>query len=200
MYSQNQEEKYILEYFGAQSGHLLSIGENDGKTLSNALALIERGWSAVLVEPGEIAFQKLKKLHEGNGKVKLAQTAIGDQNGVFDFYESGVHRPVGNDNSGLLSTMNIYESKRWKSEVFKTSTTPCMDYLTFAKEYGAEFDFISIDAEGNDWIILQQIDLSKTQMVCVEHNQIETGKYFNYCQKFGMKKIYQNHENLIMAK
>ena len=43
MYSQNQEEQIILDYFNdVKVGHVLDIGANDGKTFSNSLALIER--------------------------------------------------------------------------------------------------------------------------------------------------------------
>ncbi len=37
-YSQNQEQQVILDYFGNKVGRLLSIGENDGETLSNSRA------------------------------------------------------------------------------------------------------------------------------------------------------------------
>lgn len=59
-YSQNNEQAIILKYFGSQRGTVLDIGANDGITLSNSRALIELGWSAVLVEPAEIAFRKLR--------------------------------------------------------------------------------------------------------------------------------------------
>lgn len=51
MYSQNDEEAIIMRYFANRTGRLLDIGAADGMTNSNSLALIERGWRAVLVEP-----------------------------------------------------------------------------------------------------------------------------------------------------
>ena len=62
-YSQNNEQKHILEFFNGKKGTLLSIGENDGQTYSNAYALIQLGWISALVEPSEIAFNKLKELY-----------------------------------------------------------------------------------------------------------------------------------------
>ena len=44
MYSQNEEEKYILEAIGEQVGIFLDIGAYDGETRSNTLALVEREW------------------------------------------------------------------------------------------------------------------------------------------------------------
>ncbi len=59
MYSQNNEEQIIIEYFKDFKGHLLDIGANDGLTLSNSRKLIELGWTGDLVEPSPNAFQKL---------------------------------------------------------------------------------------------------------------------------------------------
>ena len=47
-FSQNQEEDVILKYFEyLPVGTFLSIGENDGQTLSNVRALAEKGWHGV---------------------------------------------------------------------------------------------------------------------------------------------------------
>ena len=41
MYSQNQEEKYILKHFKDKQGTFLDLGAYDGKELSNTRALVE---------------------------------------------------------------------------------------------------------------------------------------------------------------
>ena len=52
LYSQNNEQTYILEAFAEKSdGRFLDIGAYDAKLLSNTRALYERGWSGVMVEP-----------------------------------------------------------------------------------------------------------------------------------------------------
>lgn len=58
-YSQNGEQEAILKIFGESEGRFLDIGAYDGKTFSNTLALIERGWSGVLIEPSPNAFMAL---------------------------------------------------------------------------------------------------------------------------------------------
>jgi FkbM family methyltransferase len=204
MYSQGQEEKYILEYFGGKTGTLLSIGENDGKTLSNSLALIERGWKAILVEPGETAFKKLSLLHEGNKSVTLLNVAISDKVGIFDFYESENHKHCGPDNYGLLSTLDPNEIDRWKgTEKFNKTQVSCIDYKTLIKEHGEIFRFISIDAEGMDVKILKQIDLSFCSLICIEWNNDQAVKteILKYCGAYGLNKlIYQSGENLLIAR
>ncbi len=199
-YSQNQEEQYIVDYFKDFKGTLLDLGANDGKKFSNSLRLIELGWEANLVEPSPKAFKLLKELHKGNVKVDCIQVAIGEKNGIGVLAESGFHL---NDKSdiALLSSLIPEETKKWRGVSFDNVEVEVMDYKTLTQLIDNDkFDFISIDIESLDWIVLQQIDLTHTKLICVETNSIETEKYINYCAKFGMRLIYKNAENILMGK
>jgi FkbM family methyltransferase len=200
MYTQNQEEKYITEYFKDFKGTLLDVGANDGKTFSNSLKLIELGWKAYLVEPSKKAFDILSKLHGGNPNVECVPVAIGKSNMKAVLEESGWHLHHKSD-VALLSTLVPEEKKKWNKVQFEKQECEVMDYKTFTDLVGWQaFDFISIDCEGMDWDVLSQIDLSQTKMLCVEHNGNETEKYIDYCKGFGMRLIYKNAENIIMVK
>lgn len=200
-YSQFGEGKIINEYFG-DKGVLISLGENDGRTLSNVLGLIERGWKAYLVEPSEVPFAKLKELHKGNENVKCFNYAVGTYDGDTFFYDSGTHLNKGD--TGLLSSTSEQEIKRWgKLCTFEKKTVKMKTWGFFKKD--AKFrkaDMISIDCEGVDFDILTQIDFNalKTKMVCVESNSVENEKYINYMFKFGFKLHYSNSCNLIFTK
>lgn len=204
MHSQNKEEKYILDFFGNSIGNLLDIGANDGKTLSNSLALIEKGWSGVLVEPGRTAFNKLEKLHGANARIHLVNFAISDKVGKVEFFESEVHKALGDSNYGLLSTLDKKEISRWKgSEKFNKTEVECLDYQTLLNFSYDTFDFITIDAEGVDLVILKQIDLSHVHLLCIEHNSNKQARkeILDYCSPFGMRNvIYESHENILLAK
>src|ERR1700678_3215631 len=91
MYSQNSEENFILDCFNGAKGHFLDIGANDGKTLSNSYALVERGWPGVCVEASPKAWDRLHKLHgwqNGNG-IQLINVAVGSYDGEIELNESG---------------------------------------------------------------------------------------------------------------
>lgn len=201
MYTQNNEEKYILEYFKDKPGNLLDIGANDGKTFSNSLALIEKNWMAVLVEPDDDAFEKLLTLHDQDNYVFCYKLAITDFDGETTFYKSGSH--LKNNDTGLLSTTTKEDYEKWKDTTEYTKTiVSTLRFDTFMETCPLKkFDFISIDAEGKDWDILKQIDLKKYEckMVCIEHNGIEIEKYKTYCEGYGMKELMRNAENIIMA-
>ena len=66
-----------------------------------------------------------------------------------------------------------------------------------------QFDFISIDAEGNDWKILKQIDLNAfgCRCLCIEHNGDDQLRriFAGYCATYDLREIHRNRENIIFA-
>jgi len=196
-YSQNNEQDVIEQYFHVP-GYFLDIGANDGVTLSNTYALQLAGWGGVLVEPSEEAFNRIQY----NEKVKIFNVAIGTADGTCTFHEMGNH--LGRGDVSLLSTIKKSELKRWHGTEFKERMTEVWTYKTLVKNSPYKvFDFISIDAEGMDFEILEQINLAGTQMVCIEHNsnadQFQLIK--EYCNKAGLTKcLLNNLENVIWAR
>ncbi len=217
MYSQNNEEQIIGDYFSSdeyeymrsggvssshtfQLGTLLTIGENDGKTLSNALGLIERGWKAVCVEPSPTAFAKLSKLHANREDVYCIQKAIGTTNGKVILHDSGTHLNQGD--TSLVSTIKESEKDRWKTENFTPVEVDCVDFETLLTLSPIKkFDFITIDAEGLDIEILSQMDLKALgcKLIVVEWNGQEGALFDQLITKYGLKLIHKNAENLIYA-
>lgn len=200
MYSQNQEEAIILQYFLNKKGTFLDIGANDGVTLSNVRALAELGWSGDLIEPSKKTFDKAVVNYKDYRNIYLHNCAISDKTGHFDFYESGEH--LGTGDHSLLSSLKEDETKRWTKEQFTKTTVNSFtfrDWLNLSKH--KYFDFISIDAEGYDYEILIQMNLKrlKVKMFCVEHNGNKINQFVDYGLQYNFKVIHANNENLIMA-
>lgn len=209
-YSQNDEQDVILNFFGNTIGNVLSLGENDGLTLSNSRALIEKNWYADLVEPSPTAYRKLYSLYKTNELVKTHNIAIGDKDGMADFYDSGTLLKTGD--VALVSTLERNELIRWKGTVqfdkiqvqVKTLETFFYDcgYLsTTPYELKKGWDFISIDCEGLDFSILSQMvkyDFCGARLLCVEFNG--KGEYLYTGLMKGWKLIHKNAENLIYSR
>ena len=197
-YSQNNEQDIVLAYFQSRKGFFLDIGANDGVTLSNTYALQLQGWSGVLVEPSEEAFNRIL----ANPLVAKFNVAIGETDGHCTFHEMGNH--LGKGDVSLLSTIKKTETKRWPGTEFKERMTEVWTYNTLIKNSPFKyFDFISIDAEGVDFEILEQINLKHTQMVCIEHNgNVDLFHLIkDYCNKAGLNKcLLTNLENVIWAR
>lgn len=198
MYSQNNEEQIIIDYFGDYKGNLLDIGANDGITFSNSRKLLELGWSGELVEPADIPYLKLKELYKDNKRIKLHKVAISDSRGELTFYSSGEH--VGNGDSDLLSTLSIVDKKKWEnSTVYQESKVDSLKWLDF---YNWQvYDFINIDAEGYDLSILKQMDLKELgcKCLCIEHNGHQYNDMIRELRKYNYKTLLVNNENLIVA-
>ena len=204
-FSQNQEEDVILKYFEyLPVGTFLSVGENDGQTLSNVRALAEKGWHGVCIEPDPTPFAKLRKLYPlRNGKVYCYPYALSDH--TLKNYELWVSDSLlGTGDTGLVSTHYDIEKSRFdKSVKYNKIEVQSYTWKTYYNRFKIKyFDFISIDAEGEDINILKQMDLDELQakMVCVEWNSVPVNK-----EKFddlfkGWKLVYTSGENLIYTR
>lgn len=201
-YSQNKEEEAILNYFKDFKGTFLSIGENDGETLSNVRQLALDGWCGVMVEPAPTAFAKLKKLYEANKKgcFYLYECAIGDHNGKATLYDSGSLLNTGD--TSLVSTLVQKETDRFKSVLsYSPIEVKVFKWKTFLNRlYVKKFDFVSLDCEGVDADILDQMDISEVKCLCIEWNgKVELKTRFDKKME-GFKIIYTSAENLIYAR
>lgn len=207
MYSQNAEEAHILNYFNNYlvgfKGSFIDIGANDGVTFSNTRKLAELGWKGVLVEPSPKAFSKLKDNYKNLTGFYFYPFAIGGVNGESEFFESGTL--LKNGDVGLVSTFHQSEIDRFKSAVtYNPIKVKTFRWKTFLNRVPIkEFDFISIDTEGENYDILCQIDLFNTSLLCIEFNGHEDLKIkmLDYASKYGLKKlIYTSGENLIISR
>jgi len=210
-HSQNREAEIVAGYFGDRKGCVLDIGSNDGMTFSNSRDLILNGWQAFLVEPSPKAYAKLSELYDESGlPVVLVNYAITEETGEFEFFDSGAHVYGGND-VALVSGLQI--QSKWRHCDYEKVSVDGMPFncfyglvlLSYARplQWNRKFNFITIDAEGWDWKILQQIDLKEVgcECLCIEHNGSHAlaERYTEHCRKFGLKEIHRNAENIIFA-
>lgn len=195
MYSQSEEEKYILEFFkGKPAGRLLEIGAYHPTVFSNSRALIELGWSGVLVEPSPKCFKAIAEFYEDSSIVEVVNVAIGEDNSELPFYDS----------AGAVGTALEQHYKAWEKVQldYEKILVNCVSWLTFYQNFPGIFDFVSIDTEGMDYTILNQMDLEvmETKLLCVEYSY-NNNKIFDYLMMHGFQNIiYKNNENIIVSK
>jgi len=205
MYSQNNEEKFILDYFGGFKGTFLDIGANDGKTLSNSYALVERGWPGVCVEASPKAYDRLHKLHgwqTGNG-IQLINVAVGSYDGEIELNESG--ELLGTGDVALVSSTRQDEMDRWVSlkMPFEKVAVPVVTFKTLLERcLYSKFEFLTIDIEGMEPEVVPQIDFTTlgVRMAIIEWNGKNAQLYDGLLLAHGLKLIHTNQENRIYAK
>ena len=194
MYSQQDEEYYITQYFNGSVGTFIDLGAFDGINLSNTRRLMELGWGGVCVEPHPITFNNLEHNCSQFQSVLCYQFAMADKNDTVAFYV----------NDTYYSTIKEDELSKWagvhsfsKSQVNTQTFEHFMSYSPYKT-----FDFISIDCEGVDYEILSQINLKEVgcKLICVETNNVNTEKYIAYISQFeNFSVIARNNINLIMG-
>lgn len=188
MYSQREEEKYILDYFGDFKGTFLDVGAYNPETFSNTRALFDRGWSGICIEPSKSCYLSLKDFYKGTD-VEVYNCAITQGTGVIEFWDS---------NGDALSSTDIDHVKKWEKNYGSNFTKITVqsyaldDFLKMTNK--KKFDFVSIDVE-NDLLgieILKQLP-DNVSMVCLECDY----KHRNF-PEWG--EVYSNAENILMIK
>ena len=167
-YSQNNEQEIILNHFRerATPGRFLDIGAYNGPDLSNTYALLELGWSGVLVEPNPYNLVQLMESTRKFGKrASIVACAIGDPTPCLQRLrlDDAAARGRGWAASLVESNPGVMEESPTALYV------PVFD-VEAVKGFGP-FDFISIDAEWMDAVILEQFtpdDLVICRMLIIE--------------------------------
>lgn len=205
MYSQNNEEEIAINYFLGRAGSLLSIGENDGRTFSNVLALIESGWEGTLIEPSPQAFKRLCAEHDVVDRqgVQLLNVAVGSHDGDLEFNESG--SLLGRGDVALVSSSKQEELDRWSSLniVFEKMKVPMVSFETLLSMAAYKtYDLISIDIEGMEYEVVPQINFTDlgTKMAIIEWNGKNAEYYDRLLLRHNLRLIHTNAENRIYCK
>ncbi len=201
MYSQNDEDRIIKNYFKDFRGTFLELGSNDGITLSNCHALALNHWQGTLVECSPTAYKRLLQNYENNQMLDFIHAAVWTYNGSIILQESGEH--LGKGDVSLLSTIIPSEKERWKKESFTEVEVPCVNFSTLlGLTKHKKFDFISCDLEGAELQVLPQMDLVALgcKLLCVEYNGKEQHKYDAIVLPQGYELLHKNGENLIYEK
>lgn len=191
MYSQNNEEQIIANYFKEFIGKFLDIGAYDGKNLSNTYRLAEQGWSGICVEPSVSAFSELLKNHNKNKGVLLINAAVAPTSCMQLFYDS-----MGD----AVSTTNKVHKTKWENGSNVRFRPYYINTITIKQIMNIqnEFDFVNIDVEGNNFALFETwpFDICRPKCFCIEHDGTQEllNKIFSY-HKYRL--IEENAENLI---
>lgn len=220
-YSQNAEQEVILDYFGEMIGTVFDIGANDGKTFSNSLALIEKGWAGFLVEPGRRAYKLLCDLHEGRRGVYCFNLGIGNETKNTFFFECGNLPFLEKDdapnytgdlknNTGLTSYFDKEHAEKFieLGIDYQAYQIQMLSWKDFHKLVGhSKCDLLCIDTNGTyDYEILKQIDLDQIEckMFIVAYSTYDQEedkiKFINFANDKGFRLLYSSLENLIFCR
>jgi len=149
-------------------GFFVEFGATNGIDGSNTY-LLEKffGWTGILSEPA----RKWKDMLPKNRSAIIDLRCVFNQSGLkLKFREA----------AGGLSTLSSFmgsdghASARRQSQEYKVETVSLNDLL-FEHKAPSHIDFLSIDTEGSELLILSALDFSRYSFgfICVEHNFTE---------------------------
>lgn len=194
MYSQSDEERYILEFFGdKRDGRFLDIGAQDGATRSNSRALAIRGWQGVCVEASPVACGKLLDLYERDERIQVVNALLAPDAGWRTFYEAS---------GDGISTLSEKQRDKWASQAtFRPMQAWSVTPKQLIERIGLDFDFLSLDVEAVNFPILRAImdEHPRFGLVCVEHDD-HLDEIGEMMAQHGFERLVFNGENAIYGR
>ena len=145
--------KKIHELLGSNlSGYYIDVGAFNGLQGSKTKYFEDIGWQGIAVEPHPISFQKL----ESNRTCKKENILITDYDGECNFHWS--------ERAPMTSRIDMsgHKGRIHKMPDVKETQLPCMTITTLCEKYlWTVVNFLKIDAEGNDWAVINGIDFAR---------------------------------------
>ena len=167
-YSQYHEDLIIDSLMQCKdNGFYIDIGANDPIELSNTARFYQRGWSGINIEPNPELYRRLAESRKRDINLNIG---IGEKETELTFYNVSAH---------TLSSFNKQAAIRAAKEFHehlvgeqKIKIQP-LRHIFAAYTGGREVDFMSVDAEGYDYIVLKSNDWQKfrPKIVMVEMNK-----------------------------
>lgn len=207
-YSQHGEQKIIIDFFNkldTKDLRFLDIGANDGVSFSNTHALAQLGWSGVCFEPSKLAFEKLKNVYKENPKIEIYNAGISNITGKQILHESrdwvNSEAPV-----SVLSCIDPSQKLRFTGMNWEETECDFYRFSDFVKEFNPQnlnYDFISIDCEGHDFIVLNEISevINSAKLICVEFiSDEDIQRYTQFFSKWGFKVFDKTKDNIFFSK
>jgi FkbM family methyltransferase len=164
---------------------IVQIGSNDGVTGDPVFPLLRDNpsWGALLVEPVPFLFEQLKRNYAGNKTVQFENVAVSGEAGKksFHYVDPAARQhipdlPFWFDQLGSFDRGHIIRHIGSALErLIVTTEVPALPLEDlFERHHVSRIDVLHIDAEGHDWIILQQLDQKRfrPEFILFEHKHL----------------------------
>lgn len=186
--SQLGQDVLALSVHGlSDKGFFVEFGATDGLNLSNTF-LLEKdfGWVGILCEPAKVWHSDLSS----NRSCSIDTRCVSSHSDrLVDFAEAP---------DAKFSTISEFRDQdshlnsRKDSSIYQVKTVSLRDLL-LTHNSPAQVNFLSIDTEGSEYLILEDFDFTeyKFDLICVEHNHTSNReRIFQLLTTNGYKRIH----------
>jgi FkbM family methyltransferase len=157
-----------------RNGYFVEFGAMDGKYASNTY-LLEKDyeWTGIVAEPARVFHKDLP----------INRSCIIDHRAVTDVTGNQVEFKEVDEQLGLSGIVEHFHDKDWAVKVRAQSQGPVytvptvsLDDLLEQHQAPNNIDYISIDTEGSEYLILKNFNFKKYSVgfFSVEHNNVDT--------------------------
>lgn len=166
-YSQSGEDvivNFIFQCLGIENPAYIDIGANHPYLFNNTALLYQSGSRGINIEPNPELFELLQQIREHDVNLNIG---IAQEKGFLDYYLMS---------SPTMSTFSLEEREKLEKEtsidisrIIKTKTDTLSNVLN-DYAHGIFPDFLSLDVEGLEEIILRSIDYDHNfpKVICIE--------------------------------
>lgn len=158
----------------------VQVGSNDGEQLDPLRrAVLERGWSGIMVEPVPYVFERLRRNYGAKPGIALENAAIADSDGFRKLYhlarsdDAGL--PQWYDALGSFHKDVVLSHKRFIPDIedrVRALEVPCLTFDSLCRKHGVTtIDVVQVDTEGYDYEIVKLINLRRRRptLLMFEH-------------------------------
>jgi FkbM family methyltransferase len=164
----------------------VQIGTYDGLDKFQQMARQEKPAMIILVEPNPVMNEQIKVNYEGLNffieNVAITEVNKGLVKLSFSKYVKTRHPEEAYNKCFSLLPMNDWGAE----EEFKSIEVPSMSFMELCEKYKiTDIDFLQIDTEGYDSVIIRSIDFRKIKIKTIEYEQwyFDTSCYSRYGDK-----------------
>ena len=205
-YSQSGEDliiKFLFDNLNIEKPSYLDVGAHHPFYINNTALFHELGSTGINIEPDPTLFKEFPKHRKGDINLNIG---IGTEESNADFYIIS---------SPTLNTFSKTEAEKYKEEgnysITNVINVPIDNLENILNKYnGGKFpDFLTLDAEGIDELIIKSIDYKNNypSVICVETltfsasgNGIKNTNLINYITELGYLAYADTNINTIFIR
>lgn len=162
----DQDEAAVYNYFyhnvfrNKDNGFIIDIGANDGVTISHSLPFIDKGWSALMIEPNPFLFEKMNDLYSHLDDVVCVNLAVDNkkQDNIKLYLGSSQHQGHSTILKSETEWPGVGQYFSDNTVIVKADT---LDNILNQNNLHQHIDILHIDAEGKTLDIIKHFDLDK---------------------------------------
>jgi hypothetical protein len=186
-YAHTEEDLFILKEFQNQKGFYVDVGCHHPTRLNNCHLLYKKGWRGINIDISEFSIKLFNLVRTKDININRAVSL--EQKKVRFYYDK-------------LISLYISLNKRKKQldrykEIMSDTLTNIIDQTKFKDK---KIDFLSIDAEGKDFEVLQSLNFERydPKYICVEIYSRDLKFDFKKDQIY--KYLVEKNYNLLIVK